>query len=274
MILAIFAVLGAFAGEAQGAEPGTKGIDQVTSPGLASIRFDAPGHLQMEVWLSGRRLGITPFATRLEPGSYYLTACAEAIQPVMQPFEVKAKGDRMVVLPTAPVTAENLPDVVKQVIRTIQTTPANNHFTIISLHLATDPQDFQTLLGRADEQLPGDPIVDLLRARRLMKDQKINEALLASDRALKKLPRLAYAWRVRAEVLLASGDGKAALEAANEAVLSEPRGYRNVQVRAQVNAALNNPMAAKNDTEMADKLYDAMAEIPYQQNAPQAGKPR
>ncbi|HMX62485.1 MAG TPA: tetratricopeptide repeat protein [Candidatus Sumerlaeota bacterium] len=256
-------LVSALAGRVCAAPEPVKFGEALTTRTLVNVRFETPAAIQMEVWLDGKRLGFAPFTEKVAVGNHYLTAITEGIQPVMQSLTVGAKGDQMVILPTAPLTAESVPDVLKQVIRTIETTHPNNHLTIIGMHVTPAPDDFHTLLSRIDQQLPGDPVVDVLRGRRLMKEQKLDEALAATDRALRKLPRVAHAWRVRAEVLLASGDAKSALEAANEAVLLEPQYYRNVQVRAQIHRALDNPTAAKNDVAMADKLYDELAKLDY-----------
>lgn len=234
------------------------GEDTATSATLRVVRFQAPGNLQLEVWLDGERLGFTPFSKELTPGDHYLTASAEALQPVMQDFAIGARANQVAIIPVLPLTTENHPEAVRRLIETIKTQPPNRHFRIMGLYLATDPDDVKTLLEIADKEMPGDAMVDLLRARVMLRGGDTNGALASTDRALPALAQVAFAWRMRAEALLAADRAGEAIDAANQAVILEPNGFRNLRVRARANEAVGKTAAARNDAERATSLYEEL----------------
>jgi tetratricopeptide (TPR) repeat protein len=232
-----------------------------TTETLVLVRFETRGQLQMDVWLDGKRAGFTPFKKKLAPGKYYLTAAAEALQPIMQELVVGVKGDQVALLPTLPLTVDNQADAVRRLIQTMQTSPPNRHFTIIGLFVSADPSDLDALFAQADRECPGDPVVALLRARRLVRAGKSAEAAAVCEPVTGELPLVAFAWRVRAEVLLAQGDSGGALDAANEAVVLEPQGFRNLRVRARVHEAMGSRNAAANDQARAEELYGLLHKL-------------
>src|SRR5690606_15629304 len=124
----------------------------------------------------GQRIGVTPFGLRLEAGEYWMTASAEYVSPLMQTITVEAGREKAILLPVEPVTTENYARVGKWVMEEITRQPENSHLYIIALYLTTDPGEAQKLLGLTDQRLPGDPIVEILRAKILNRAGRPEEA--------------------------------------------------------------------------------------------------
>ena len=229
------------------------------------VRFQSAVRLQMDVWLDGNRLGTTPLRTKLPAGRYFLSASADAIVPVLQPFEVGDGGAQMAVLPARPVTTENYDAVSQDVFRTILHFPDNAHLLLIALYLTFDEEEAERLLARADRALEEDATLEALRARYHLRAGRFREALAASERAIGLEGTHAMAWRVRADILAEMGEMDRALSAANHAVVQEPNGWRNLRTRARIHTELGNDRNARLDTERADELYEWLHRLEVRQ---------
>jgi hypothetical protein len=62
-------------------------------------------------------------------------------------------------------------------------------------------------------------------------------------------------------VLLARGELDPALDAANQSVVLDPRGWRNLRIRARVHAARGDTAKARADEELAQELYEQVHQI-------------
>ncbi len=234
------------------------GVEVPEEAPVFRVRFESAGRLQMEVWLDGEPLGRTPLRTELPAGQYFLTASADAIIPVLQPFEVGDGGDQMVILPTRPVTTENYLSVSQDVFRSLVHFPENPHLLLIALYLTVDEEEAGRLLERADEKLEQNAALEALRARYHLRGGRFGDALRAAERAIGIDGTYALAWRVRAEILAEQEEWERALSAANYAVVQEPYGWRNLRTRARIHTERGNERAARLDTERADELYEQL----------------
>lgn len=221
---------------------------------LHRVRFESMARFQVEVWIDGKRAGFTPFLVRLPEGEYIMTATAESLAPIVQTIEVDEDSE-VVWIPPVPVTRNNYQGITREVVRHIVEHPDNPHLLIASLLMAIDPSDKRDLLRRADQAIPGDPMVDVIRADYFLKLERKDEALVAAQRALESLGMVGFAWRRLAEVHLAREEHAEALEAINQAVLLDPRGWRNLRVRSRVHQAMGNSNAGAIDAERAEELY-------------------
>jgi hypothetical protein len=237
-------------------------VDPAQEPALPTrpVRFQSMARMQVEVWLSGRRVGFTPFQVSLPDGTFLMTAVGESMVPIVQDITVGPGAD-MVWLPPDPLTNENHQETSRSLLRSIVNHPANAHLLIASLHMVLDPTDARNLLEKADAAIPGDPVVDMLRARHQLRAGELDLALASAQRGVKDMEIISMGWRRLAEVHLARGELTEALTAANAAVLREPLGWRNLRVRAQVHQAMGTEDAAAVDTERADELYATMHRI-------------
>jgi len=239
----------------------TPSASDVATTRTVEVRIDATGRLQMEVWINGERRGLTPLKTRIAVGDQYLTAVAESVEPFMAIVEVPDVENQALTIPSVPLTGQNYALSSERLVREIAYNPKNVHLMIIALFQATDPEDTRLLLGRADKAAPGDPVVDVLRAKFLAKNEKWAEARAAADRAVKAMPEYGYLWRARAEVLLSSGQGDVGLESINEAMIREPFGWRNLRVRARIQDALGNGSLAAEDGARAEAIYQVFHQV-------------
>jgi tetratricopeptide (TPR) repeat protein len=199
----------------------------------------------------------------LEPGRYWMTSSAEYLSPLMQELTAVGGTESIAMLPATPVTTENYPEVASWVMREILGDgehSQNPHLLIIALHLTTDPTDAESLLERTARELPGDPMVELLRAKSLIRQNRLDEALESVEKGLRKFPDLAFAWRTRAEALRRSGSLREALESANQAVALEPFGWRNQRIRAAIHQQMGNVRSANADNARAEELYRMLHE--------------
>jgi hypothetical protein len=229
-------------------------------PDVRRLRVESMGRFQMEVWINAKRAGFTPLEVNLRPGKYLVTAAAESVVPVIQALEI---GDEHPVLwlPTVPLTRDNYDKAGEHLVRAIIDFPGNPHFVIMSMLMVRDAEDATQLLERAARELPGDPMADLLRAKIILRQNKLDEALQLVDRAVPKLASASIAWRIRAMVLLARGELDPALDAANQSVVLDPRGWRNLRIRARVHAARGDTAKARADEELAQELYEQVHQI-------------
>jgi hypothetical protein len=222
-------------------------------------RISTMGGLEMEVWIGGRRVGFTPLTVELPAGRFPISASAESIIPVFG--EIVSGGDGKsyeYVIPPAPLTVENYERVGREVAQFIASNARNPHLVIISLHLITSAEDGLGLLDRADRLMPGDPVVEALRARVLLRAGQLDGALRASERALEALPKAALVWRIRGEVLEQVGELQAAMDAANEAMVLDPMGWRTLRLRSRLHEKLGNERGARADTERAEEIYEGL----------------
>jgi len=241
-----------------GVAPAQQAADQATSGSLASYTIRALGDLQLEVWLSGQRLGFTPLTVKLPEGRFRLTASGESLIPYVGVLDSKGAGEYSYTVPSAPLTVDNYAAVSQDFVRVVLEEGDNAHLLIMGLHMMTDPEEGRRLLERADKALPGDGVVDALRAKVLLKAGDRDGALVAAERAVRKEPKVAFCWRVHAEVLESQQDLKGALSSLNQAMLLDPNGWRTLRVRSRVNRALGNQRAAEVDEARAQELYEAL----------------
>lgn len=248
---------------------GAGGIGSAQSPPLGPdlppdelqrVRFQSMARFQVEVWLNGTRAGMTPFEVNLPAGEYLMSVTGDSLYPIVETISID-REDPIIWIPPIPLTTANYEEAQEALFHRIMEHPANPHLLIAALHMTLDPSDGKDLLRRADRLIPDDPMVDNLRARILVMAGEFDEALRAAERALEKLGRHSIGWRRLAEVLLARGDLEEALDAANQAVLRDPRGWRNQRVRSRVHSALGNEAASISDSERADELYAALHQI-------------
>ena len=218
------------------------------------VRFESMAKFQVEVWINGKRAGFTPLEINLREGTYVLTAAGESLVPVIQVLTVEGENP-LVLIPPRVLTMENYPAAAAMVVRGMSDFEGNDHFLIMSLLMVREDADAARLLARADTTMPGDPMVDIIRAKLLLRRNELDPAIDAVNRGLERLGNVSFAWRVRSMALIARGELDEALEAANQAMSLDPFGWRNLRIRARVHEARGDGAAQRSDEERADELY-------------------
>jgi tetratricopeptide (TPR) repeat protein len=242
----------------RGHAQGPVAADPVTTETLATYRISSLGGLEMEVWLAGQRVGFTPTEVRLPKGHFRLTASGESLVPFIGRLSSEGAGEFNYTVPAAPLTIENYEVVSRDFTKMVIKEGDNPHLLIMALHMMTSAEEGRLLLAKADKAIPGDPIVDALRAKVLLKAGDPTAAIVASERAVRGMPKVAFCWRVHAEVLVALGDLDEALAACNQAVVQDPQGWRTLRVRAKVQEGLGNARASEIDGGRAQELYETL----------------
>ncbi|MBI1292256.1 hypothetical protein GC173_13620 [bacterium] len=256
LLLLLFIALGGLRPAAAQVAP-TAG-DAGTSPTLATYHINALGGLEMEVWIAGQRAGFTPTTVMLPAGHFRLTASGESLVPFIGRLSSPGSGEHTYTVPAAPLTIENYDVVSRDFTKVILKEGDNPHLLIMALHMMTAAEEGRKLLARADKTIPGDPIVDALRAKVLLKAGDPAAAREASERAVRAMPKVAFCWRVHAEVLAALGELDEALAACNQAMVIDPQGWRTLRVRSSINKEKGNARAAEIDGTRAEELYETL----------------
>jgi tetratricopeptide (TPR) repeat protein len=240
---------------------GVRAADAPTSPTLSTYRILSSSGQQLEVWLAGQRVGFTPLTVELPEGNYAVSASAESVIPWIGDMAVKPASQIDFTIQVRPLTTANYDDESRRLAQAIvRYGSARPHLALMALHMVTDPKEGRDLVARTKILLPNDPMLDALHAQVLLKAGELDEALAEVDRAVARLGRVAFVWRVRAEVLLKLGDFAPALDAANQAVLLDPAGWRSVRIRSRIHEAMGNERAAEIDREQADLQYKRIHE--------------
>lgn len=218
--------------------------------------FKVDSGIQVDVWVDGKRAGLTPFTMPLTPGKHVITASTESLEPTIITTTIAAKGDQVVLFRTPrPVTAESHTTVMRRLQNEMNKLPENHELLIHALYLAVEDAQIDALFTKADEAIPGDPVVDAIRSKIMLRRGKKSEAALAADRSVAGLPSLSFAWRVKANVLREAGDLDGALEAASKSIILEPRGWRGLLVRARVYEARKDRDGKEKDEELAEENF-------------------
>lgn len=192
---------------------------------------------QMDVWLDGRRMGLTPLKLELRPGTYFLTAGADGLEPILRRMEVQAGGEQLTVLADRALAAERLPMVVEEIMAAFRAQPANAHVRILAALLTTDRRDHSQLLDSLPPGLGSDPTVLLSRARWAMTDGQPGAALALVEEALHREARMASLWRMKAWALIELGRNAEAKDASELAVRIDPLHADSFVVRGDVHRA-------------------------------------
>lgn len=240
--------------------PGGESAPTTGTAQLKLVRFENPDGLQLDVWVNGRRVGFTPTEARLAPGVHRLTLSAEMMVPVVSEIQITDKRKQDLSLQVSPLTRDNYEQAAAQVMENIIKNAKDPSMYLMALFLASDVDEGMELLRRAEDVLVNDPVLETLRARVLLTAGELEKAREASDRAVQSHPSLAYAWRVRSEILRKQRQFADALEAAEKAVELEPACWLNYRSRAHAHELLGNFRQQNKDREDAAKMYAGMRE--------------
>lgn len=246
LILAISSVLAAPIAAAQTAA--ASGSD---APTTNLVRLSTRFGKQLDVWIDGKRQGVTPLDVILEPGNHFLTAGAPGLKPVLDNLKVAEKGRQQTVLIDIPLTPERYDAAFKEVVASRVKYPRNAHVLILAAQLTEDESDFQRLLGMIAEEQIDDPLLLLARARWEYRRNDAAGALELLTRAIDLADDFAPAWCQRANLHTLTGDFEKALSDANRAVVLEPYNARNFEARADAYYSLGKMVAARTDYERA-----------------------
>ena len=209
---------------------------------------------QMDVWIDGRRIGLTPLKLQLAPGTYFLTAGSDGVEPVLRKLEVLAGGEQVAVLNDLPLVSERLPAVIQEIMGGFREYPDNPHVRILAALLTTDRTDHQRLLASLPQDLQRDATVLLSKARWALTDNKPVEALQFIEEALHRESQMAGLWRMKAWTLIELGRMEDATKAAEMAVRLEPMHADSFVARGDVYRAAGEPEFARLNYERALEL--------------------
>lgn len=177
---------------------------------------------QMDVWLNGKRAGLTPLTLQLEPGTYFLTAGGDGLEPIMRPMLIQPGGEQLTSLNDRALEPERMSAVADEIMKAFRARPGNPHIRILAALITTDRKDHTQLLESLPPDLQSDPTVLLSRARWALTDGDPNRALSLVDEGLHREARLAGLWRMKAWILVDLGRADEAKEAAESAVRLDP----------------------------------------------------
>ncbi len=231
--------------------------DQATSPTARVVRFRATGELQLDVWLDGQRAGITPFEKKLAPGTYFVTAGTEGIEPLIQDFEITGRPNQLAFLPASPVTTESYARSLRELTSHLRQRPEHPHLLMLSALLVADQQERELLLTQLGKVYKEEDFLEkALRARVLLERGREEAAWEEAGDAVELNRDFAYGWRTLAVVLAQRGELEEALGAAHKAVMLEPNAWRNLRVRAVVYSKKGMDRQAEKDMEIARELFE------------------
>lgn len=231
--------------QADPAAPAT--TDSQTTATQVRIQFEAIQGRQLEVWMNGQPVGLTPIEATLPPGDYLLTASAEGIVPVLERVSLVPGNPYKLVLPVESLTTTNYNIAANRVVRANEAQPNNAHVRLIASMMGSDATDVYTQLGAAERLRPESAMGYLIRSRWTLREEKFEQALELAEKGLAIEPRHAALHRQKARALAQLGRYAAALDAANKAVELDAREWQGYQVRAVIHRAKEDDASARAD---------------------------
>lgn len=210
--------------------------------------------IQMEVWIDGKRCGMSPIDVPLAPGRHVVTAFAPDTFPIVQPFTVRDDRRQASMLADKPLYGDRLGDAFNYLVAARRNHPGNVHVLQMCALLAMERTDFDKLMEMIPEERRSDPMLQIARARWMVLAGDADGALAVLEAATTADPSAAACWRAKAELLAAKGLVAEGRDAAERAVLLDARNPKSFIIRAKVEEADGDARAAELDREHAAEL--------------------
>lgn len=218
-----------------------------------ALRLRAAQDRQLEVYLDGVRVGLTPQEMRIRAGEYVLTASAEGVRPVIHPLRIEPSPETIdLVLPVFPMTDTALPAVRADLRSAWEKSKGNGHLMAILAMISTDKKDVDDLIAKAEKVLTGNnPTISLIKSRWMLVDKRAEDALAIVDSALAKEPNNVQLLRQKARICAVLERNKEAVAAADEAVRIDPQDWQSYHVRGICRRESDDRAGAREDLERA-----------------------
>jgi hypothetical protein len=249
-LLFLLALLLALAAPAPAQDP-TPAPPADGSDGSVEVRIVTRDGAQMDVYLDGRRIGLTPIKLRTPPLDLVLSAGAPGVEPVIHELAIAPGEDRVVTLVDRPLSRERFPALYTAMVGAQHAHPQNPHLIVLAASVAQDGDDAARLINTMPKAMQDEPMVLYAAARASLLLGRTDAALELLGRACEAEPRMGGLERVRAQILLGAQGPQAALPPANRAVLLEPANADNFTSRAAIHQALGDLRAAEMDVVQA-----------------------
>lgn len=218
---------------------------------------------QVDLWVEGERVGLTPQRFRMPPGVYFLTAWAPGRAPVLDRLEVRPGQDTGIVIQNPRLDAGRFPNDFARIVAAQARHKDNMHLWGIMAGLTQTHEDY---LG-VKKMAPGPITTDLLfiyaEGRWQLARGFPDRALQMCDAGLEIEPRASFLWRLRASALMTQGRTERAFEAAAQAVNVDPHNPDNYVLRGEIKRARHDPYGAQ---------LDFLAALELDENHPGAAK--
>jgi hypothetical protein len=226
-----------------------------------TVQITTESEQQVEVWIDGRRIGLTPLKGKVPAGERLITAGGEGLQPAIQRVTIMPGDSQRISLRTQPLVESSLGEVQASLIAEIERDPRNAHLHLLRALTSTDPDVVLNSLAQAEKLATGSPTAAMVKANWMLRDKKGTEAVAALAPALEKAPRYAALHRTRAKALAVAGRDDEAMASADQAVQLDPRDWQNLYVRGIVRREKGDIAGAREDLQNALSLSPANAMV-------------
>lgn len=228
--------------------------DRPARPAPVEVRIVTRSGAQMDVWVDGRRLGVTPIMLRTPPIGLLITAGAPGLEPIVHSIDITTEPSQTVTLVDRPLSSERFPLLFAAMVEAQALHPGNPHIVVLASTIAQDGLDAANLVNGLPAAVRQEAMTLYAAGRASLLLGRGTAALEFLDQAIEAEPRLGGLHRVRAQILLQMGEPDRAMADANRAVTLDPLNPDNFSSRAAVHRLAGDERAAQMDIERALEL--------------------